>query len=68
MKRNPYIRAGLERAGFTGGWLAEPAESKTSGAPDPDAAAAQATGAAQSKAATEAPPASPPPRDSEPPM
>ena len=23
MRRNPYIRAGLERAGFTGGWLAE---------------------------------------------
>lgn len=23
MKKNPYIRAGLERAGFTGGWLAE---------------------------------------------
>ena len=22
MKRNPYVRAGLERAGFTGGWLA----------------------------------------------
>jgi hypothetical protein len=21
MRRNPYIRAGLERAGFTGGWL-----------------------------------------------
>ena len=25
MKRNPYIRTGLERAGFTGGWLAVPA-------------------------------------------
>lgn len=24
MRRNPYIRRGLERAGFTGGWLAEP--------------------------------------------
>jgi hypothetical protein len=23
MRRNPYIRAGLERAGFTGGWLEE---------------------------------------------
>jgi hypothetical protein len=23
MRRNPYIRRGLERAGFTGGWLAE---------------------------------------------
>lgn len=27
MKRNPYIRAGLERAGFKGGWLA-PADAK----------------------------------------
>ncbi|HLS82134.1 MAG TPA: glucoamylase family protein [Steroidobacter sp.] len=24
MRRNPYIRRGLERAGFTGGWLSEP--------------------------------------------
>ncbi|HEY8540568.1 MAG TPA: glucoamylase family protein [Steroidobacteraceae bacterium] len=24
MRRNPYIRRGLERAGFRGGWLAEP--------------------------------------------
>ncbi len=27
MKRNPYIRKGLERAGFNGGWLEEPAPS-----------------------------------------
>jgi hypothetical protein len=25
MRRNPYIRRGLERAGFTGGWLWKPA-------------------------------------------
>ena len=25
MQRNPYIRRGLERAGFTGGWLGQPA-------------------------------------------
>jgi len=25
MRRSPYIRRGLERAGFTGGWLANPA-------------------------------------------
>lgn len=25
MRRNPYIRRGLERAGFTGGWLTNPA-------------------------------------------
>jgi hypothetical protein len=24
MQRNPHIRRGLERAGFTGGWLAQP--------------------------------------------
>jgi hypothetical protein len=24
MHRNPHIRRGLERAGFTGGWLAKP--------------------------------------------
>ena len=24
MKKNPYIRRGLERAGFSGGWLSEP--------------------------------------------
>jgi hypothetical protein len=24
MKKSPYIRHGLERAGFTGGWLAQP--------------------------------------------
>jgi len=23
MRKNPYIRKGLERAGFTGGWLAQ---------------------------------------------
>jgi hypothetical protein len=22
MKKSPYLRAGLQRAGFTGGWLA----------------------------------------------
>jgi hypothetical protein len=26
MRRNPHIRLGLERAGFTGGWLAEKAK------------------------------------------
>jgi hypothetical protein len=25
MKKNPYIRKGLERAGFTGGWLEQAA-------------------------------------------
>jgi len=26
MRKNPYIRAGLERAGFRGGWLEKPAK------------------------------------------
>jgi hypothetical protein len=26
MRRNPHLRRGLERAGFTGGWLERPAE------------------------------------------
>ena len=26
MQRNPHIRRGLERAGFTGGWLGAPPE------------------------------------------
>lgn len=30
MKRNPYIRRGLERAGFTGGWLETPVAAPTS--------------------------------------
>src|SRR5690606_34433474 len=46
MKKNPYIRRGLERAGFTGGWLAPPDGPKTSGEPDPDAAAAEDVGGA----------------------
>lgn len=52
MKRNQYIRLGLERAGFTGGWLAAPGESKSSGPADPDAAAARAMGVAESRAAS----------------
>jgi hypothetical protein len=30
MQRNPHIRRGLERAGFTGGWLSQPAPAPTS--------------------------------------
>ena len=29
MQRNPYVRRGLERAGFTGGWLGQPAPAVT---------------------------------------
>ena len=32
MQRNPYIRRGLERAGFTGGWLSKPAPAEERGA------------------------------------
>lgn len=49
MKKNPYIRRGLERAGFTGGWLAPPDGPKTSGEPDPDAAAVEDIGRAQTR-------------------
>ncbi|MGY1424917.1 glucoamylase family protein [Lysobacter sp. A289] len=72
MKRNKYIRAGLERAGFTGGWLApepEPEEGQAQGqgrnpadapAPaDPEAAAARAMG--QAEARSRRPPAEPAP-------
>lgn len=51
MKRNKYIRKGLDRAGFTGGWLAGEGESKSSGNPDPEAANARALGVAQSRPA-----------------
>ncbi len=30
MQNNPHIRRGLQRAGFTGGWLDEPAPSQPS--------------------------------------
>jgi len=32
MRKNPYIRRGLQRAGFTGGWLDEPASGNTTAA------------------------------------
>ncbi|MGO1003380.1 glucoamylase family protein [Lysobacter sp. CA196] len=51
MKRNPYIRAGLERAGFKGGWLA-PADAKGADAKGKDGEPAKA-------AATPATPAKP---------
>jgi hypothetical protein len=34
MKRNPHIRRGLERAGFSGGWLGEPEVSDEQGGND----------------------------------
>jgi len=35
MRRNPYIRRGLERAGFTGGWLEKSANERARAAPPP---------------------------------
>jgi hypothetical protein len=35
MKRSPYLRAGLGKAGFTGGWLTTPAVSETGAPPRP---------------------------------
>ncbi|MBC7989507.1 MAG: hypothetical protein H7Y19_07995 [Luteimonas sp.] len=62
MKRNQYIRLGLERAGFTGGWLAGSGESKQSAPPDADAAAARAMGMAESRATAADETEEPPPR------
>lgn len=61
MRSNPYIRKGLERAGFTGGWLAKPGEVKWSGPPDPKAASERAIGTAESRSnrGEGAPPAQP---------
>ena len=59
MKRSPYIRRGLERAGFTGGWLAEAqareaAEAEAAGAADADGAQEGEGGAAGDAADAEA--------------
>ncbi len=52
MKKNPYIRKGLERAGFEGGWLTpEGAPVEVPPNADPKAAAARALGTAESRAA-----------------
>ncbi|MBO9745812.1 hypothetical protein J7431_00605 [Xanthomonas phaseoli pv. dieffenbachiae] len=51
MKKNPYIRAGLERAGFTGGWLTPEGEPQPAPQKDEQKAAARALGMAESRAA-----------------
>src|SRR3546814_19720552 len=47
MTRDPYIRAGLERAGFTGGWLdagkAQPAKDAEEAGKDADTGTDEAT-------------------------
>lgn len=72
MKRNPHIRRGLERAGFTGGWLAGDAAKPAAPepVPDPAAAAARDAGVAQSQATRaareQAPPSAPAPASNRP--
>ncbi|MGY1457726.1 MULTISPECIES: glucoamylase family protein [unclassified Luteimonas] len=46
MKRNPHIRRGLERAGFTGGWLAELQARDAAGAAERAADEAEPAGGA----------------------
>lgn len=51
MKKNPYIRKGLERAGFSGGWLLPEGQEWQPLQKDDKAAAARAVGIAESRAA-----------------
>ncbi|KAB7766058.1 glucoamylase family protein [Xanthomonas maliensis] len=51
MKKNGYIRTGLERAGFTGGWLTPEGEPQPLPKKDEQAAAARSLGMAESRAA-----------------
>ena len=59
MKKNAYIRTGLERAGFTGGWLTPDGEPQPLPKKDEQAAAARALGMAESRAAAATGPAAP---------
>ena len=51
MKKSPYIRKGLERAGFRGGWLTPEEEAGQGGSSVPGAGDARALGMAESRAA-----------------
>lgn len=51
MKKNRYVRRGLERAGFSGGWLTPEGEEPPLPQKDEQAAAARAIGIAESRAA-----------------
>jgi len=51
MKKSPYVRLGLERAGFRGGWLTPEDEAGEPYQANPNAAAARALGMAESRAA-----------------
>jgi hypothetical protein len=50
MKRNPHIRRGLERAGFTGGWLSPDDDGAVQKQADTDTAEAREIGIAESRA------------------
>ena len=54
MKKSPYIRKGLEQAGFKGGWLAPAGEVSEPLQSDPRAASAREIGVAESRAASAA--------------
>ncbi|MCC4598548.1 hypothetical protein JWH11_15460 [Xanthomonas melonis] len=51
MKKNAYVRSGLERAGFTGGWLTPEGEPQPLPQKDEQRAAARSLGMAESRAA-----------------
>lgn len=51
MKKSPYIRKGLEQAGFRGGWLTPEEEAAQGGSSVPGAGDARALGMAESRAA-----------------
>jgi hypothetical protein len=52
MKKNKYIRRGLERAGFSGGWLTPEGDAPQAPQKDERAAAARSIGMAESRAAS----------------
>ncbi|QSQ40566.1 hypothetical protein ISN35_14425 [Xanthomonas translucens pv. undulosa] len=52
MKKNKYLRTGLERAGFSGGWLTPEGEAPPVPKKDEQAATARALGIAESRAAS----------------
>ncbi|MCI2243893.1 hypothetical protein L3067_04625 [Xanthomonas sp. PPL568] len=62
MKKNKYIRTGLERAGFTGGWLTPDGEAQPLPKKDEQAANARALGIAESRAAAAEAQSTPPQR------
>ncbi|WP_200894024.1 glucoamylase family protein [Xanthomonas sp. MUS 060] len=62
MKKNKYIRTGLERAGFSGGWLTPDGEAQSMLKKDEQAAKAREIGIAESRAAAVQSPQNPVPR------